>query len=219
MRAILRSAITVKATQRSRQTATRFTQIGIGVGRKWSERLRPLTNNVLMRPVRNRYDQLVARSEAATQRWLETGRFEEAHGRALARSTTSEVIDRVVGHLEYNEITQELIRKQADTYLTFLTENPEPVRLLINNEVGAFLGELEGDPAQLDGLVQEVADRYIAYIRENPALVKALIEEQADEYLDHLQEEPRTRASADSGSKPWHGGRNDGRGSRADGHS
>jgi hypothetical protein len=182
--------LTVETVQRTRKITDRLTRLGLGFGQRWSERLRPLTESVLMRPARNRYEQLVARTEETTQRWLETGRFEESHGRALARQTVSEVVERVVGHLEYNETTQGLIRAQAGSFLEYLVENPDGVRPLIKNEVGAFLGELEGDPAQLDGLVQEVADRYISYIRENPALVQALIEEQAGEYLVHLQENP-----------------------------
>ena len=176
--------------QQTRKTAVRLTHFGTDMGRWWYSRLRPLSDTVLLHPAKKGYLELVARGNKVVQRWLETGRFEEAHGRALARSTSSEIIARVVSHLEYNDSTQELVRKQADTYVQFLTENPEPVRQLINNEVGAFLGELEGDPSQLDGLVQEVADRYVEYIRENPRLIKALIEEQADQYLDHLQENP-----------------------------
>ena len=180
----------VEAAQHTRKTAVRLTRFGTDMGRWWFTRLRPLSDSILMRPTKKRYLQLVGRSNKVRQRWLETGRFQEAQGRALARSTTGKIIDRVVGHLEYNGRTQELIRTQADTYLQFLTDNPEPVRQLINNEVGAFLGELEGDPSQLDGLVQEVADRYVEYMRENPTLIKALIEEQADQYLDYLQENP-----------------------------
>ncbi len=182
--------LTVEATQRTRSVLDRLGQRALKTGERWQRVIRPIADNPIMRPARQRYEDLVARGEETVQRWIETGRFEEAHGRAMARSTTSEIIDRVVGHLEYNETTQGLIRAQADAYLAFLVENPEPVRELINNEVGAFLGELEGDPEQLDGLVQEVADRYINYIRANPALIQALIEEQADVYLDHLQENP-----------------------------
>lgn len=182
--------LTVEATQRTRSILDRLGQRAQKTGQTWQGVIRPIADNPLVRPAKRRYEELVARGEETVQRWVETGRFEEAHGRAMARSTTSEIIDRVVGHLEYNQTTQGLIRSQADAYLAFLIENPEPVRELINNEVGAFLGELEGDPAQLDGLVQEVADRYINYIRENPALIQALIEEQADVYLEHLQENP-----------------------------
>ena len=105
-----------------------------------------VADNPIMRPARQRYEDLVAQAKKLVQRWIETGRFEEAHGRH-GPFHHQRIIDRVIGHLEYNETTQGLIRAQADAYLAFL-ENPEPVRELINNEVGAFLGELEGDPEQ-----------------------------------------------------------------------
>jgi len=179
-----------ESLQQTRKIVDDMTRHGHELSEKWAPQLAPLHDNFLVRPAKKRYFALLEEGNKTLQRWLEIGQDEEQHGRALARSTSSKVIDRIVEHLEQSDSTKDLIREQADSYLQFLTENPDAVRALVNNEVDAYLSKLEGNPTQMESLIQKLADQYVEYIRDNPNLMNRLVEEQADQYLMHLQENP-----------------------------
>ncbi|MEM8857305.1 MAG: hypothetical protein AAGD96_03240 [Chloroflexota bacterium] len=161
----------VESMDQTRKMVDQMARIGTDIGKNVEKVIDPLTDNFLMRPFKNSYLQLKKQADETAQRWLELGQKEEVQARAVARSTTSQIIDRVVNHLESSGSTEALVRTQADTYIQFLIENPT----LVN------------------ALVEDQADQYLKHVQENPELMQALIQDQSLGMAAELMDEVRER--------------------------
>jgi hypothetical protein len=78
--------------------------------------LGPLANSRLARPVKRRFDKMVAQGESIIERWAERGRVEEQVSRALAEQSMSGLVDEVVAeamHLAQKPEVRELPQQQS----------------------------------------------------------------------------------------------------------
>lgn len=66
-----------------------------------------------LRPTRHRFEKLVRRGAAVTDRWVRRGRVEEAYGRRLARTAGQEGFNSSMDQLGQAPALQDLIRKQS----------------------------------------------------------------------------------------------------------
>ena len=73
----------------------------------------PVANSRVSRSVNGRMDKWAARGETFVDKWMATGRVEEAHGRKLALTATQESIDEFLNYLAENEELQDLITEQS----------------------------------------------------------------------------------------------------------
>jgi hypothetical protein len=74
---------------------------------------KPFKNSRVTAPLRRRYDRLVLRGQQEVDRWVETGRTEDAHSRSLAQSAVNGSVDQSINFLTANEGVQELIQSQS----------------------------------------------------------------------------------------------------------
>jgi hypothetical protein len=70
-------------------------------------------NEPRLRPIQTRYEALARRGEAVTQRWVNRGRFEENHGRRLARLAAQRSFDTSMDQLGNAPALEDLVRKQS----------------------------------------------------------------------------------------------------------
>jgi hypothetical protein len=75
--------------------------------------------------LRRRYDGLVLRGQKEVDRWVETGRTEDARSRSLAQSALDGSVDQSITFLTENEGVQELIQSQG---VSLASEVVEEVR-------------------------------------------------------------------------------------------
>ncbi len=73
----------------------------------------PVTNSRIGQSANGRLDNLAARGETFVDKWMATGRAEEARGRQLALKAAQESIDEFINHLSQNEELQNLITEQS----------------------------------------------------------------------------------------------------------
>jgi hypothetical protein len=104
-------------TQERVETETRILgQLGKVINRwaiPWTQPFKALYQSQYTAPVRNRFERLVARGEAETARWVETGRAEDAHSRKLAQIAFDKSIDEYIEYLTSNPEVQELVQQQS----------------------------------------------------------------------------------------------------------
>jgi hypothetical protein len=74
---------------------------------------RQLESNSRLRPVRSRFDKLVARGETVAGRWAERGRLEEDRSRQLAMTAGGEGFNTFMDRLGEAPALQDLVRKQS----------------------------------------------------------------------------------------------------------
>jgi hypothetical protein len=113
--------------------------------------LGPFANSRLARPVKRRYDRLVARGESTLERWTERGRVEEQVSRALAEQAVAELVDEVMAEV-----------------ITQLAQKPEVRELLQQQSVslaGEVVGEVRQRTASTDAILERVAR---AMLRRSP---------------------------------------------------
>jgi hypothetical protein len=113
--------------------------------------LGPIANSRLARPVKRRYDNLVARGESTLERWAERGRVEEQVSRALTEQTIAELVDDVMAEV-----------------MTQLAQKPEVRELLQQQSVslaGEVIGEVRQRTASTDALLERLAR---AMLRRSP---------------------------------------------------
>jgi hypothetical protein len=67
----------------------------------------------LMKPVKKRFDQLVARGQDEVARWVQTGRTELGHSRQLVKIATTETVDASLEYLSQSEDVMELVQEQS----------------------------------------------------------------------------------------------------------
>jgi hypothetical protein len=128
---------------------------------------RRIFNTRPFRPLRKRFDNIVARGEQEMEDWIQLGAEEESRSRALARETAYYVLEDVVRYLA----------------------NSPALEALVNAQTDRLAGDLP-QTTQIDVLVRVLANNYITYLSENPDQVQGLIRAQGDTYLAHLEENP-----------------------------
>jgi len=163
--------ILFESIDQTRKMVNQAVRFSADVAQTVENAIDPLTDNFLMRPVKNRYLEIKTQADETLQRWFELGRSEDPQARAIARATTNQIIDRVVEHLESSDSTEALVRTQADAYIQFMLENPD----LANT------------------LVEAQADQYLQHVQENPELMQALIQDQSLGMAAELMDEVRER--------------------------
>ncbi|HXV44222.1 MAG TPA: hypothetical protein VEC96_14245 [Anaerolineae bacterium] len=113
--------------------------------------LGPIANSRLARPVKRRYDKLVARGESTLERWAERGRVEEQASRALTEQAMTQLFDEVM-----------------DMVMIHLAEKPELRDLLQQQSVsmaGEVVGEVRQRTADADAILERLAR---AMLRRSP---------------------------------------------------
>ena len=70
-------------------------------------------NQPRLRPIQSRYEALTRRGESVTRRWVDRGRYEENHGRRLARLAVQRSFDTSMDQLGSAPALEDLIRKQS----------------------------------------------------------------------------------------------------------
>lgn len=74
---------------------------------------KPFYSNRMATPLRKRYSRLVLRGQQEIDRWIETGRAEDARGRALAQNALYGSVDRSISYLTTSDEIQDLIQSQS----------------------------------------------------------------------------------------------------------
>jgi hypothetical protein len=64
-------------------------------------------------PVRSRFDDLVRRGEAVTDRWIQRGQIEESHSRRLVLTATQDTFDASMEQLGQAPELQNLVKMQS----------------------------------------------------------------------------------------------------------
>jgi hypothetical protein len=96
------------------------------VYRSLSNFFEPVNNSRAMRPLWRRYDELASRGEVVAERWIDKGRRQEQHGRALARQAIVEEKDEA-----FNIVFDKL------------AQDPEPVRALVTQQSFGMADEVK----------------------------------------------------------------------------
>jgi hypothetical protein len=113
--------------------------------------LGPIANSRLARPVKRRYDKLVARGESTLERWAERGRVEEQASRALTEQAMTQMFDEVM-----------------DVVMIHLAQKPELREMLQEQSVsmaGEVVGEVRQRTADADAILERLAR---AMLRRSP---------------------------------------------------
>ena len=74
---------------------------------RWMDRSKRL------RPVRSRFEDLVKRGEAVTDRWIQRGQIEESHSRRLVLTATQDTFDASMEQLGQAPELQNLVKAQS----------------------------------------------------------------------------------------------------------
>jgi hypothetical protein len=98
---VLRSGLT-----RWQHTVTSATSLASHV-------VKPVANSRLAQPWQRRVDEWAERGADIVERWIQTGRIEEPHSRALMLATATQAIDDTFDVLGENEGVQEIIQRQS----------------------------------------------------------------------------------------------------------
>ena len=99
-----------RSLQRSKQAVSLAGRAGVAF---LSPIERQLEGNPRLRPVRSRFDKLVARGETTADRWVKRGRFEEDRSRRLAMTAGGEGFNTFMDRLGEAPALQDLVRKQS----------------------------------------------------------------------------------------------------------
>ena len=75
--------------------------------------LRWMNRNERLDPARSRFDNLVRRGEAVTDRWIQRGKREEDHSRRLVLTATQDTFDASMGQLGQAPELQNLVKMQS----------------------------------------------------------------------------------------------------------
>ena len=75
--------------------------------------IKPFYGSRLAAPLRRRHDRLVLRGQQEVDRWIETGRTEDARSRSLAQNALYGSVDQSINYLTANDEIQELIQSQS----------------------------------------------------------------------------------------------------------
>jgi hypothetical protein len=82
--------------------------------------------------------------------------------------TVDEIVDRqlerVLQELRGSEAVRELVREQVDTYLKHLTEHPEPVRQLIQDQSRGMLHDIQATVRARAFVADEAVDAWIGRV-------------------------------------------------------
>jgi len=76
---------------------------------------KPVENSRMLAPARRRYERLVERGEAEVARWVETGRVEETHSRALAQTALGNTIYESVGQVVQDPRLRDVVQETSVT--------------------------------------------------------------------------------------------------------
>jgi hypothetical protein len=83
--------------------------------------------------------------------------------------TVDEIVDRqlerVLRELRQSEAVRELVREQADAYLQLLTEHPEPVRQLIQDQGGGMLEDVQATVRARAFVADDAVDAWLGRAR------------------------------------------------------
>lgn len=78
-----------------------------------SKLTRPITNSWFARPFKRQIEKVSARGEAFVDRLAHIGRIEAQNGRLLARATTAEALDEILGYLAEKPEIRQLVQQQG----------------------------------------------------------------------------------------------------------
>lgn len=151
---------------------------------------RRIMNTFPLRPVKNRFEALVARGEAEVEEWVQIGAAEENRSRELARDTVANVVDDVVKFLSTSPALEDLIKTQIDQLAVDLPQTTQIdvlVRVLANN----YITYLNENPDEVQGLIRSQGDTYLSYLDENPEQVQTLIQGQSQSLIEDVTDEVR----------------------------
>jgi hypothetical protein len=144
-------------------------RVAATAGRFWGSVLGPVARSRTLAPVRLPYDLLVEIGSRELHRWARIGRAEEERSREVAGRITRIPVDDVVAYLRDNPEIEELVRRQAQS----------------------LLNELADDP-RLAAVIREQGDRYVEHLRENSEAIRELVQSQsvglATEVADSVRE-------------------------------
>lgn len=79
----------------------------------FSPALKRMDRSPRLRSTRSRFEKLVRRGEAVTDRWVQRGRMEETYGRRLARTAGQQGFNASMDQLGSAPALQDLVRKQS----------------------------------------------------------------------------------------------------------
>jgi hypothetical protein len=83
---------------------------------------RPVTHSRFLSPLGSAYNRLVDRGQSEVDRWVETGRREEARSRRLAQTAMKTSVDSSIDYLTHNQEVQELVQTQSTGLATEVIE-------------------------------------------------------------------------------------------------
>jgi hypothetical protein len=147
-------------------TALRFTG---SLGGFFFSPVRRVFSSAPMEPVRSQIEKLVARGETEVDEWIQTGLSQETRTREAAKKVVDPLIEGVVSYLSTHPAIEKLVKDQieqlakespdlpqinilvrvlADNYITYLNENPEQVKQLIQNQGDVYIDHLAENPNQ-----------------------------------------------------------------------
>ena len=118
--------------------------------------IKPVSSSRLLAPARRRFDHFVERGQHEVDRWVNIGRQEEMHSKALTLVAINETVDDTIGSFADNPEIQQLITTQT----TGLVE--EIVEEVRERTVGADLF--------LEGIVRMILRRKPSYQLPSPPL-------------------------------------------------
>jgi hypothetical protein len=84
--------------------------------------LAPVTKSRLFRPIRNQFEQLVARGQEQFDQWVQIGKIEEVHSRELVKTATLTTVDTSIDYLSTNPDVKELVQSQSTSLINEIIE-------------------------------------------------------------------------------------------------
>ncbi len=103
----------------------------------------PLKHHRMVRPWQRRYDAWAERGATIVERWVQKGRVEDLHSRALMLRTSTQAIDDIFDVLGENEGVQAIIQQQSVGMTTMM------------------VGEARERAATADGFLERIAHRLL----------------------------------------------------------
>ena len=84
--------------------------------------MKPIYSNRVLVPMRNRFDSLVSRGQLEVERWIEIGRRETGHSRALVETAIHERMDSSIQYLANDPQVEELVTAQSASLIDEMVE-------------------------------------------------------------------------------------------------
>ena len=105
--------------------------------------------NRLSRPLRRPFDKLVARGEAEVAQWVDRGRMESAHSRALAQTALDNAVDTSIGQVAQNPELQDLVQQQSSGLVNELVQGLRERSVSADHLSEGIARRLSGKPPRL----------------------------------------------------------------------